>query len=35
MGRNRGRFIERYCYRLDGRSSERVANLIERMAGGV
>jgi glycosyltransferase involved in cell wall biosynthesis len=34
MRERRDKFIERYCYRLDGNSSERVADLIERMAGG-
>jgi len=34
MRERREKFVEKYCYRLDGRSSERVADLIERMAGG-
>jgi len=34
MGEKRKRFVERYCYRLDGRSSERVVNLIERIGEG-
>ena len=33
LAANRGRFIERYLYRMDGRASHRVVELLGRMAG--
>jgi hypothetical protein len=33
LSRNRKRFIERYLYELDGKASERVAELVKEMIG--
>ena len=34
LAKNRERYIEKYLYKIDGKASERVINLIEKMIGG-